>query len=240
VAERFPVESYKVEGIGYDFIPDVLDRDLVDRWIKSRDRESFLMARRLIRQEGLLCGGSSGAAAWAAVELAKEIGPEKRIVTILPDSVRNYMTKFLDDRWMAEHGFSERLWETGTVGDILRSLPERKPITARVVDSVADAVKRMKERGVSQLPVVEGGKLVGILGETDILARLVEGRATLESKVADAMLCDVRTVHETDDAGDLTALFAEGLIGIVVDDENRLQGIVTHLDLVDYLTSRPG
>jgi cystathionine beta-synthase len=102
-----PVHSYKVEGIGYDFIPDVLDRSLVDRWVKTRDRESFLMARRLIRHEGLLVGGSSGSAMWAAVEVAKEVGPGKRICVILPDSIRNYMTKFLDDEWMRESGFAE-------------------------------------------------------------------------------------------------------------------------------------
>ena len=98
---RGPIKSYKVEGIGYDFIPDVLDRDLVDRWIKSNDRDSFLAARQLIRQEGLLCGGSSGSAVWAALKVCKELGPGKRVVVLLPDSVRNYMTKFIDDSWMA-------------------------------------------------------------------------------------------------------------------------------------------
>ena len=96
------IRPYKVEGIGYDFIPDVLDRGLVDEWIKTEDQHSFQMARRLIRQEGLLVGGSSGSAVWAAVEIAKKYGPNKRVVTLLPDSVRNYMTKFLDDQWMRE------------------------------------------------------------------------------------------------------------------------------------------
>src|SRR5262245_23978428 len=113
------VSTYKVEGIGYDFIPDVLDRKLVDEWIKTEDRESFLMARRLIRQEGMLCGGSSGSAVWAALKVADKIGPGKRIVVILPDSVRNYMTKFMDDQWMRENGFTESRWETQTVGDLL-------------------------------------------------------------------------------------------------------------------------
>lgn len=96
---------YMVEGIGYDFFPDSLDRDLVDEWVKTRDQESFTLARALVREEGLLCGGSSGSVLYAALEIAKR-KPGQRIVLILGDSVRNYMTKHLSDEWMAAHGFS--------------------------------------------------------------------------------------------------------------------------------------
>ena len=104
---RSEVKTYEVEGIGYDFVPAVLDRDLVDRWIYVNDRESFLMARRLIREEGLLVGGSSGSAVWAMLEATKLYPEAKKFLTLLPDSIRNYLTKFVGDDWMRQHGFLE-------------------------------------------------------------------------------------------------------------------------------------
>jgi len=97
--------GYEVEGTGYDFVPSILDRSLVDEWIKTNDTNSFATARKLIREEGFLCGGSSGASVWAALEVGKKLGAGKRIVTILPDSIRNYMTKFVDDEWMKSKNF---------------------------------------------------------------------------------------------------------------------------------------
>ncbi|HEV2614432.1 MAG TPA: cysteine synthase [Gammaproteobacteria bacterium] len=99
------VHSYLVEGIGYDFIPKVLDNSLIDKYIKVNDKDSFLMARRLIREEGLLVGGSSGSAMWAALQVAKHLAPKQKCLVILPDSIRNYLSKFPDDKWMKEHDF---------------------------------------------------------------------------------------------------------------------------------------
>jgi cystathionine beta-synthase len=234
-----PIHSYKVEGIGYDFIPDVLDRSLVDEWIKSEDRPSFLMARRLIRQEGLLCGGSSGAAVWASLQVARRLGPGKRVVTILPDSVRNYLTKFLDDRWMRENGFTESNWEAGTVAELLRSLPRRTVLTVTSAEAVASAVRTMKDNGISQLPVVDDGRLVGMVTESDVLGRIVEGRASLTSAVAEVMFRKVFTLRTTDEAGSLLELFSKGLVGIVVDEREHPVAVLTKMDLVDVLTARP-
>ena len=94
------VSSYHVEGIGYDFFPEVLDNSLIDKYIKSNDSDSLLMARKLIKEEGLLCGGSSGAAVWAALEVAKDLSSDEACLVILPDSIRNYLSKFVDDEWM--------------------------------------------------------------------------------------------------------------------------------------------
>lgn len=99
------VASYQVEGIGYDFIPEVLKRELVDEWIKTEDKESFLTSRRLIREEGILCGGSSGSAMWAALKAAKSLKPGQNCVVILADGIRNYMTKFVDQKWMEKNNY---------------------------------------------------------------------------------------------------------------------------------------
>lgn len=101
------IHPYLVEGIGYDFIPDVLNNQLVDEYIKVNDENSFHIARRLIREEGLLVGGSSGTAVWAALQAAKRLKKGQKCVVILPDGIRNYMSKFVDDKWMHAHGFSE-------------------------------------------------------------------------------------------------------------------------------------
>ena len=107
--ENDKVGTYQVEGIGYDFVPDVLDRSLIDVWIKTEDEPSFTIARELIKEEGLLCGGSSGTAMYAAIAAAKKLNlsADKRIVVLLPDSIRNYLSKFLNDDWMIQRGFKE-------------------------------------------------------------------------------------------------------------------------------------
>lgn len=231
------IHSYKVEGIGYDFIPDVLDRSLVTRWIKSNDRDSFRVARQLIRQEGLLVGGSSGAAVWAALKVCADLPAGARVVVILPDSVRNYLTKFVDDAWMRRQGFGQAEWELGTVGDLVRAMPRREVITAEVTERLGDVLDRFKAHGISQLPVLDEGRLAGILTEYDLLHHLVAGRVTRETAVVEAMVRKVSTVAMHTPSEELPRIFDRGEVALVVDEERRVQAILTKLDLIDLLAA---
>ena len=232
------IKSYKVEGIGYDFIPDVLDRSLVDQWIRSNDHDSFRTARQLIRQEGLLVGGSCGAAAWATMQIAKDFPKGARIVCILADGIRNYLTKYVDDRWMRENGFLEESWAVGTVEEFLRSLSQKPVVTVDVADPLSKAVTMFKEGGFSQVPVTDDGKLAGILTEADALRVLVDG-ASPSTSIAEIMVRKVSTIAPHAAASELPHIFERGEVALVVDESLHVKGIITKLDLIEHLTKKP-
>ncbi|MEZ4365931.1 MAG: cystathionine beta-synthase [Kofleriaceae bacterium] len=232
------VKSYKVEGIGYDFIPDVLDRRIVDRWIKSNDRDSFLTARQLIRQEGLLVGGSSGAAAWAAMQVAREMKAGQRVVVLLADSIRNYLSKFVDDRWMRQQGFLQAEWEVGSIADVVRTLGKRPVISLDQSEKVATVTAKFKEHGISQMPVLDGGKLAGILTESDLLHHLVAGRIGKDTTAAEVMVRSVATVSMHASSSELPRIFERGEVALVVDEEHQVQAVLTKMDLIEMLAAR--
>ena len=199
-------EAYKVEGIGYDFIPDVLDQHSVDLWYKTDDRESFGYARRLIAEEGLLVGGSSGSAIAAMVKGVKHLGLGRgdMVVVILPDSIRSYLSKFADDDWLAANDLLPPTPPTTTPSSPLLSSPTKKdpysgatlrslrlkPVTTVLANSpCSDAVETMREKGFDQLPVLAptGGKLVGLVTLGNLLSWISHGRATGKSPVSDVM-----------------------------------------------------
>jgi len=202
-------QPYKVEGIGYDFIPDVLDRELVDKWYKTDDRESFQLARRLIAEEGLLVGGSSGSAMAAMVRAVKELGLGKGdvVVVILPDSIRSYLSKFADDDWLAANDLlpeeaanvngkdaaaeaeKKRRPSDPYAGATVRSLRLKPVSSVLTTSSCSEAIETMRDKGFDQLPVLtpEGGKLAGLVTLGNLLSFISRGRASAKSPVSDVM-----------------------------------------------------
>ena len=247
-------EGYKVEGIGYDFIPDVLERPLIDKWIKSADKESFIMARRLIREEGILCGGSSGTAVAAAIQAAKELGPGKRCVVLLPDSVRNYMTKFLNDDWMKTNGFTDQAmvqeqeskklqWGGAKVAD----LHLKAAVTVTSTSPCREAILLMERNGFDQLPVVSAtsGRLVGLVTLGNLLSRIASGRVQIDGHVKDVMFkfqkVGAHFTEITDETPleELTTFFEKNSAGVVTDQGGlKVTAVIPKVDLVSYLVKK--
>ncbi|CEG66358.1 Putative Cystathionine beta-synthase [Rhizopus microsporus] len=243
--------SYQVEGIGYDFIPDVLKRELVDVWIKSEDKPSFLMSRRLIREEGILCGGSSGTAMYAAVQAAKELKEGQRCVVILPDSVRNYMTKFLNDDWMRERGFTDEKFEDQSfenkakkdfAGATVRDLKLAAAVTVDGETTCKEAIDLMEQNNFDQLPVTAGPKrrLRGLVTMGNILSRVASGRASLTTPVSAVMFHFTKGSKKFEEITQDTPLekltrFFETNSSALVTEGNEVKHVVTKVDLLSYL-----
>ncbi|KAL6884841.1 cystathionine beta-synthase [Trichoderma longibrachiatum] len=212
-------EGYKVEGIGYDFIPKVLDRELVDKWYKTDDQQSFYLARRLIAEEGLLVGGSSGSAMAAMLLAVRDFGFKKGdvVVVVLPDSIRSYLSKFADDDWLAANGLLPAVSNsTPQAGNKTASDPYHgatiaslrlKPVTS-VADSAScsEAIETMRDKGFDQLPVLSSSnKLVGLVTLGNLLSYISSGRATAQSQVKDVMFDFARLDEVVTDPRKLTS-----------------------------------
>jgi len=229
------VGTYKVEGIGYDFIPDVLKRDLIDTWVKTSDGPSFQLSRQLIREEGLLCGGSSGSALFAVLEEAPKLKKGQNCVVVLPDGVRNYMTKFVDDKWMGDNRFSSTGTQSGTVESVASSMPKRALVTIGSVNTAGEAASLMRSEGISQLPVVDGETLVGLLTEDGILQYLSSGQHSRTTLVRQIMNRSVSTVELSSPLSTLNAELIQSGSVVVIDAQSRPITILTKIDLVEWL-----
>jgi cystathionine beta-synthase len=229
--------GYKVEGVGEDFLPSTMDFGVVDDVVQTTDRESFMMTRRLVREEGIFCGGScglamAGALKWLRSPAAEGLTEDDIVVVLLPDSGSRYLSKIFDDAWMRENGFLE----VANVGDLLAARPSDL-LAADEGTSVAAAIRLMKTHGISQLPVLDSaGGLHGLISETDLLDYLVNG-GSMEHSIEGLHGHAVATVSPETAVEELTSLFGRSSAAVVLDGE-QVVGIVTKIDVIDFLASR--
>ena len=228
---------YKVEGIGEDIKCGAFDTRAVDEMRQVNDRESFHMARRLVREEGLFCGGSSGSIVHVAVEVAMELGEGKTVVTVLPDSGTRYITKYLADAWMKDHGFMEKSAELGLVEDLLAGR-DQTVLTANESDTVGTLIGTMREHGVSQIPIVNGsGAPVSIVHEVDLLRALHAGAITPDSPARDVEQTIGGLIYPKARIEELYHIFDTDQAAIVI-DAGRIVGVISQIDMIEHLTKR--
>jgi cystathionine beta-synthase len=233
--------SYKVEGIGEDFFPSTMNLKILDDIVRVDDKECFLMTRDLTRLEGLFVGGSGGAAVAGAVKYARTMvergeatteGRTARILVFLADAGHKYLSKIFNDDWMRENGFLEDSPGIGTVRDLL--LGKKPLITASPQARIRDVIDQMKALSISQLPVVDRGRMRGIVGEVDVLRALVSGGKTLDSSIVEVVEDDYATVTPNTKIELLQGVLADAKVAIV-EDGDEVVGIVTKIDLIDFL-----
>lgn len=226
---------YMVEGIGEDFVPQNLLMEYIDDVVTVSDRDSFLMGRRLTREEGIFCGGSAGAAVEGGLRYAREheLGEKDLMVVLLPDAGEIYLSKMYSDEWMRQNQF---LGRNAQIGEILKSKGRRLPelLSVEILATVRNAIAAMNQFGVSQLPVFDKGNLVGSLTESALFQKTMETPDIMETTVSGLLEPPFPTVGTDDDVYEVLKLL-RSTPAVLIRDASGYQGIVTRFDVVEYL-----
>lgn len=234
-----PVHPYRVEGIGEDFWPETFDPEVVDRYVRVSDRDSFLMARRLVAREGLFAGGSAGTALVAAVQVARELDdPDALVATIIPDGGRPYVSKVFNDSWMREYGY---LGDEGalTVGEVIRSRGVDRPmLTVGSHDQVGRALELMREHGVSQVPVVsgeDGRAFLGTVSERGLLLASSDHPGILGEPVTEVIEPPLPELAAESPVSEAIHMLLNERKPVIIVEAGRALGILASVDLIEAL-----
>ena len=236
---------YLVEGIGEDFWPTTYDQSVIDRVVMVSDRDSFLTARRVTREEGILVGGSAGTAVWAAVELGRDLGPDDVVVVLIPDSGRGYLSKLYNDGWMADYGFLRAGGQTA--GDVLHRKTGTIPPLVHVhpEETVREVVSLLREFDVSQVPVVKAepplafAEVIGSAHERELMEQAFNDPSLLDRPIGDVMGAPLPAIGSGEPVEDAVQKLEKATAVLVVDSGHPV-GILTRSDVLEFLMARPG
>ena len=233
-------KTYKVEGIGEDFLPSATDISVVD-WIeRAGDRESFLWARQLVRQEGIFAGGSSGSALAGAIKYCRKLKGDRLPVVIFPDSGSRYLSKFYDDKWMREFGFLSTEFGEITLSDLLIAKPNKALHVATLGDSIRKVVTVMHQHGVFRRCrwSAPSGELVGLMEEVDLLNHMLEKHDHSQEEPIDALVQNAGAVFPPETSLEETMPSLTAGYALIVVENSRPVGILTKIDVLDYVAGK--
>lgn len=231
------VRPYKIEGIGEDFIPETINLEIIDDMIRVSDKESFIMTRRLSKEEGILVGGSCGSAVAGVIKYIEEknISEDKIIVVLLPDSGKSYLSKIFNDDWMKENGFIEKENNFKVIDIIENKNKLNQLLFVTEKEKLSDALDIMKKNDISQLPVIENNELIGTIKENDILNKVLSDFNLLNETVNKLISEKLPEVDKLETISNLINKFSKNSPAILVKDENKYIGIITKMDLISFL-----
>ncbi len=235
--------TYIVEGIGEDFMPSTVDWRFIDDVIRVNDRECMQMTRRVVREEGILLGGSGGAAVAGALKwVERNDAKDLKVVVILPDSGNRYLSKIFNDNWMRENGFLDDDSGMGRIRDICKRQGSRELISVGPGASVSEVIGTLKLNGISQVPVLDDGQIQGVLSDKALLGKALE-KGGGKAKAIDLVQADFCTIEEDERVAVLIELFKRYKVAFVVKSQgarHQVVDIITRIDLIDYISARTG
>jgi cystathionine beta-synthase len=248
------IHTYKVEGVGEDFWPGTFDPTLVNIWVKVSDKDSFLTARRVTREEGMLIGGSGGLAVHAALDVARQVDdPDALVVVLLPDSGRGYLSKIYNDDWMRENGFLSRFRQPARIGVVVAERSGETPTVVAIGcdQTVADAIELLRQHDISQLPVVrtsiatpgpngsptriEVQSVAGSVQERGLLDHLFRSPDALNAKISTVMDGPFPLVDANEEVERVVPMLASGAPAVLVQRDGTIIGVITRADVLEYV-----